>query len=331
MTNHRDPKISDIFYYFAEHTNLQSGRTMGRKIGVVQEILVKKLLLTSPRLRDSVVYEPKIRGRSGATHKVEFVFFQPLSAVTVPVNGSTAFPNATHIKISVSAVNAVARRAQFTLTVGENKIRGSMSEGELSSLKLRGLLEHHNAQLRLVSVTDTGARFSLLELENPKLSIESKRVGAQRFSNSESLGSGIQTIEKAKQASLVAIDFDLAFNKSILALTGRNGKRPFRSIVVLGNGVHWKKNDVAVLETYVDFTYLATDAAIIRYAEYVRRKADASGQPFKDFFMSYFNGMTKTPLDDFKVTKGDFTVICPENAPPLLDAAEAQICPYPGS
>ena len=31
----RDPKISDIFYYFQEHTNIANGRTAGRKIGTM--------------------------------------------------------------------------------------------------------------------------------------------------------------------------------------------------------------------------------------------------------------------------------------------------------
>jgi hypothetical protein len=57
---------------------------------------------------------------------------------------------------------------------------------------------------------------SVLDSEVPLASLESKRVGAQRFSGSDALGSGIQTIEKAKQTSLVAIDFDLQFNETML-------------------------------------------------------------------------------------------------------------------
>lgn len=39
MTRERDPRISEIFYYFEEHTDIASGRTVGRKIGVIQEII----------------------------------------------------------------------------------------------------------------------------------------------------------------------------------------------------------------------------------------------------------------------------------------------------
>lgn len=43
----RDPRISEIFYYFERHTSITSGRTVGRKIGVVQEIICMSLLLSS--------------------------------------------------------------------------------------------------------------------------------------------------------------------------------------------------------------------------------------------------------------------------------------------
>ena len=66
----RDERISDIFYYFEKYTSIASGRTAGRKIGTIQEILVRKLLHTDKRVTRAVVYEPRVPGRSGATHKV---------------------------------------------------------------------------------------------------------------------------------------------------------------------------------------------------------------------------------------------------------------------
>jgi hypothetical protein len=63
----RDPRISEIFYYFESHTDIATGRTVGRKIGVIQEIIIKKFLLTEPSIRDCLIYEPRLRGKSGAT------------------------------------------------------------------------------------------------------------------------------------------------------------------------------------------------------------------------------------------------------------------------
>ncbi|HYV81881.1 MAG TPA: hypothetical protein VE931_00120 [Pyrinomonadaceae bacterium] len=79
----RDPRISEIFYRLAEFTDTQSGRTMGRKIGVIQEIVCRKLLMQSQKLADSILFEPWLMGASGAEHKVEFVFFQPTVAMNL--------------------------------------------------------------------------------------------------------------------------------------------------------------------------------------------------------------------------------------------------------
>jgi hypothetical protein len=324
----RDPRISEIFYYFEEHTTLESGRTMGRKIGVVQEILVKKHILGSPVLRDSVVYEQSITGRSGASHKVEFVLFQPIGAAVLSPGERVDIPG-TPFSVKLESIDLKARRAKFAAKIGIGEIRGSMTEGEMCPMKVRTAMTEHRVQFRLSEVREGRARFAILEAGPPRATVESKRVGAQRFKGSDNLGRGIQSIEKAKQASLVAIDYDLAFNKSLLALTGRKTKRPYRSFVVLGNGVHWKPNDLAVLDTYVDFTYLAQDAGIIRYAEFVRQKAEAAGEEFKDYFMSYFEGMTKTPPDSFTVSAADFVALAPKGAPPLIDMLLAQISKYP--
>lgn len=67
---------------------------------------------------------------------------------------------------------------------------------------------------------------------------------------------------------------------------------------------------------------------IIRYAEYVRALAQKAGKDFFTFFMAYFNGMTKTSPDTFKVTADDFPPARPVASPPLLDVVAAQIHPF---
>jgi hypothetical protein len=52
----RDTRISEIFYYFERDTNIATGRTVGRKIGVIQEIIVKKFLLTELSIRDCLIF-----------------------------------------------------------------------------------------------------------------------------------------------------------------------------------------------------------------------------------------------------------------------------------
>lgn len=148
-------------------------------------------------------------------------------------------------------------------------------------------------------------------------SLESKRVGAQRFSGSDTLGAGIQTIEKAKQASLVAIDLDLKHNKQVKPLGTAAGEKKLLSFVALGNGVHWTAKDKAVLGTYVDYTFLVSDTGIVRYAEFVRDLAD-DDEDFLEAFMAYFKGMTTQPPDEFEVLDDDFVIVAPEDEPRTL-------------
>jgi hypothetical protein len=321
----RDPGISPIFYYFQEHTTLHSGRTVGRKIGVVQEILCKKLLLTSAAVRDCLIYEPKVPGRSGATHKVEFVLLQPTCAVVL--SKGQAFSILPKLAVSVLSTNPEKQTATIAVSAGKKKGRVTTRPGAL--IKASKFVPKGSQPIKVVSVEADKVRLTALDPGAPVASIESKRVGAQRFSSTSKLGSGIQTIEKAKQASLVAVDFDLRYNGNRLALSEAGAKRPFRSFVILGNGIHWKPQDLRVLETYVDCTYRVTDAAVLRYAEFVRGLAQQAQADFFPFFMAYFQGMTKTPPDAFAVSEGDFVAVRPSKAGPFLEAVERQIQPYP--
>jgi hypothetical protein len=186
------------------------------------------------------------------------------------------------------------------------------------------LLAERNLDLR-INQDGTNWFVDLLSREAPLVSIESKRVGAQRFFGSDKLGAGIQTIEKAKQASLVALDIDLRNNLTIKPLAANKPRRCI-SCVVLGNGVHWDEKDRAVMGTYVDYVFLLADEAIIRYADYIKSLAEAAKRDFLQFLMSYFQGMTKMIPDEFEV--GDTDLICLEpkaRRPGLLSVLERHI------
>ena len=322
----KDERISEIFYYFAEHTNIENGRTAGRKIGTIQEIIIRKHLHTDRRVMRAIVYEPRVQGRSRATHKVEFVFYQPLVAVSAGQGEIIAFDDLPEMQVSVekAPVSNHGAYAKILLTYGGRGTAHRLNVNTVHRLPdVGGRQFGVTASYVKAGVTEV----CLLDMGDPVASIESKRVGAQRFAGSEKLGAGIQTIEKAKQASLVAVDFDLQYNASLLCLAP-TGPRKFKSIVALGNGVHWTEHDLAVLETYVDNTFLVRDEVIIRYAEYVRKLAEAEGKPFFAYFMSYFNGMTKTPPDGFMVTADDFTPLRPADSGSLLDVVAGQIKPF---
>jgi carbon monoxide dehydrogenase subunit G len=234
------------------------------------------------------------------------------------------------LSLSVSKVDPERKSAAISLTYADRKVRCTMSTDKIiTSKNPRQLLKSGNLQIKAWIRDDGSVRFSILNLADPVASIESKRVGAQRFSGTEKLGSGIQTIEKAKQASLVAVDFDLKYNGTAMAIGGRDATRPYRSFVILGNGVHWTDHDLSVLDTYVDYTYLMHDSAIVRYAEYVREKAELAGEDFFSYFMSYFKGLTKTVADDFEVRDSDFVPVRPKDAAVLQDVLKKQFVGYP--
>jgi hypothetical protein len=347
VSTDRDPHISEIFYYMEGYTDTATGRTMGRKLGTIQEIICRKFLMQSQKLEDSVIFEPYLMGASGADHKVEFVFFQPRMAAEFSLKHTALgmFTTAksrqhrvggmiiTLLKLNGDAASFQLERDgetfRFTLRPHEilrDRTTKNRKTGEVTEVIVLG---DPDIALKVSRVEDDVVRLVVLNLRDVRASVESKRVGAQRFAGSEKLGSGIQTIEKAKQASLVAIDADLHFNHTIKALAAP-GARRYISIVVLGNGVHWTEKDRAILRTYVDFTFLVPDVSVIRYLEYVKTKADAAGMGFKDYLMAYFTGMTKTPPDSFHVDDGDFEIIEPAaETRSLLEILEQHIDDYP--
>lgn len=310
MARERDPSISEIFYYFETHTDIANGRTVGRKIGVIQEIIIKKFLLTSQKVRDCLIYEPRLRGKSGATHKVEFVLFAPICVVRLAV-GPAFRLRSPSLEIVVRKTVPADRKASIAVLTGEGPVTKTLAVEQAFALSVVDRGTSRLLFVKLVEVSATECRIAILDSGRPLASLESKRVGAQRFSSSDKLGSGIQTIEKAKQTSLVAVDFDLEFNDQMLSQSSGSPSRRFRSFALLGNGVHWTDHDLSVLETYVDFTIQVKDSAIIRYSEFVGTLARLRGAPFFAFFMGYFNGMTVTAPDAFEVTADDFVLLRP--------------------
>ena len=301
----RDPRISDVFYFFEALTSLDTGRTIGRKIGVVQEILLRKYLENDADIKRRMYLEQKLTGRSGASHKVEFswYFTRPSGSLE---NGATILPG-----LVLKEVDTSSHSVLVSVEGSDRPVTLGLGETTPHPRALRRALDEQRSDVRLAGVENGAASFDIVDKSDLLASLESKRVGAQRFRGTNKLGSGIQTIEKAKQASMVAIDLDLQYNHSVKPLEAV-GKKRLLSLVALGNGVHWGSKDKAVLGTYVDYTFLVRDSGIIRYAEYVR---DLLGddEDFLESFMNYFTGMTKQEPDDFVVNDDDFEIVVPES------------------
>lgn len=302
----KDERISEIFYFFEALTSLSSGRTVGRKIGVVQEVMLRWYLEQNEELKRRMYLEQLLHGASGASHKVEFSWY----AIT-PYEGLAAGDGIPGTQgLTIISADPTTERIRVGGPWHGKAIWLTAERPSPRAGPLRAHLDEHYIDVRLLEVTDAGAKVDVVDRKRLLASLESKRVGAQRFSGSQKLGSGIQTIEKAKQASLVAIDLDIQYNGTVKPLQGGKQKQLI-SLVALGNGVHWTPKDKAVLGNYVDYTFFVKDAGIIRYAEFVRSMA-ADDEEFLPFFMSYFKGMTKQEPDGFQVSDDDFAIIVPE-------------------
>lgn len=301
----RDDRISDIFYFFEALTTLSTGRTVGRKIGVVQEVLLRWYLEDSYLLRRRMYLEQKLQGASGASHKVEFSWY-----AIAPIHGLSPGAEIEGTSgLTLGSVDPSSDRVRICGPWGGTGIWLGAGGPTPRSGALRSHLDERHIDLRVVS-SEPDVHIDVVDRSRLLASLESKRVGAQRFSSSENLGSGIQTIEKAKQASLVAVDIDIHYNGSVKPLQDPQAQKGTISIVALGNGVHWTAKDRAVLGTYVDYTYLVKDAAIIRYARYIQELMN-DGDDFLVYFMDYFQGMTKQDRDEFEVTDQDFEIVEP--------------------
>lgn len=315
----RDQRISDVFYHFEALTSLNSGRTVGRKIGVVQEVILRRYLEASEPLRRRMYLEQKLTGISGASHKVEFSWYA--IACHPDLQAGDEVPSSGGLV--VEELDEAAGAARVSGPWGAKTFLLEVGVATPRSGPMRAHLDAHGLDLRLGETPD-GLYLDVVDRTRLLASLESKRVGAQRFASSDKLGSGIQTIEKAKQASLVAIDLDLKNNGSVKPLeTG--GQKQTLSFVALGNGVHWTEKDRAVLGTFVDFTFLVRDAAIIRYADFVAELMP-DGDDALQHFMDYFQGMTKQGPDGFVAHDEDFTIITPaDETRSLREVIEAHL------
>lgn len=322
--------ISDIFYYFENFTDLKNNRTVGRKIGVLQEIIIRKYLERSAEISHRMLLEYPVVGVSGATHKLEFVVCSIADRLRLPLGQNLDYSGIELELTSLQAAGAaIAGHWEVEETARRTAFKSPISlGGNFGSAAFRDRFKTEGLIPRLTKIEADFVEISLLDPRDVLISIESKRVGAQRFSDSEKLGAGIQTIEKAKQTALVAVDIDLNLNRVVKAQAVLGQPRKYLSVVVLGNGVHWEAKSRKVLDTFVEHAFLVPDVAIIRYCEYVRKLAEQAGQDFLAFFMKYFKGMTIQLADDFAVTDADFVSITGTSGISLIALMEQHIAEH---
>jgi len=284
------------------------GHVLGRKIGVIQEIMIWKLLRSSELVRQRVLGEIWVAGKSGARHKVEFVLLSNILSTCV-TTGDVLDLKTRNLTIDVGEID----EEHVQVKIPEiSEVPCVIYVSELNGVgipkKYRQALDDLSIAIKVLEVKNGKARLCVLNLSDPLVDIESKRVGIEETKGE--LLVGPQSIEKAKQTALVAIDLRRKYGR---AWKYNHEMGRLISIAVLGNGASWKQKDLAILSEYMDYTAVIRDNSVVRYVKWViSQNKDSTISPDKAL-LGHFKGTKSTPLDAFQVRPDDFETIHPKS------------------
>jgi hypothetical protein len=268
------------------------GHKIGRKVGDMLELVVMAKIYADKDLSKRIVYEPKLLGATGAGHKVEFAFFESDQS---PVDGKPfGFIECKKVGVEVTkhsltkdgllvlSLNEVLKipltRAwmvhdlHFELSVTDISDAGIEVSTQATSLQPNRITLVPQQNIKLVVTEDgvlhiLGPEDSLRQIPGivricKYLRFEAIKGGSSTWSLWDCL-TGPQTIEKAKQASLVAMDV----RKRVDGQWGRDDlteeQKTITSILVLTEASHWEEKSRKVITLCVDHTIIIPDEIIV--------------------------------------------------------------------
>lgn len=288
--------ITSVYKCIANY-NLK-GHQIGRKIGDMLEILTMGAVYQNMQLVERLSTEEKLEGYTTAGHKVEFGFFNSnqgerqlfgaIECKCVGVEETTSGKNNRHLRklkagetfsidfsgrwqpapitfkltskrivndesveVDISANSAPALSRSFVFSVGEN-IKIVIDENN----NCLATTTHGNMLDEIPSIIRTCKTIRLQGISN----------GVATFALFDCL-TGPQTIEKAKQASLVAMDL----RKKVDGYWGKEevpaGKKHMTFVHVLCEFSHWEEKSRNVIKTCIDHNVIVPDAIIIKAFE----------------------------------------------------------------
>lgn len=296
--------ISNIYRYI-ESYNLK-GHQIGRKVGDMLELITLSKVYNVPELRQRLKIEPKLEGFTKAGHKVEFAFFnkpetnppsdligfieckkvgvEVTASKTLLVKGEketvalsckpdwlTKLRGAGEFKfyISMDAVGANEARVSCQVTGSDDRTKMNVPIG--GKIKL-GLVETGDAFMlnpdeHLIKIKPLIRDCLVLELDSIKDAKCKWRV--------YDCLTGPQTIEKAKQASLVAMDL----RKKVSGKWGKEELKPeeagFVSMLVIGEVSHWEPKSRHVVRCCIDHSLVVPDEVVIAAFERFQKEFGA--------------------------------------------------------
>ena len=284
------PYLSDLFKHI-EGFNMM-GHQIGRKVGDMLELVVMAKVHSNPELAKRVIYEPKMIGATGAGHKVEFGFYEntgqfninkpfgfiECKKVGVEVTKDTTTRNSLRNLSLNQNINIVLRRKWLKTPVHFDLRIIALSKDRVNvEIKITGQKPckidiFQGGSIKLV-VTEDGRLHLLGPTENLReisgIVRVCKYINLEKISDDQCSWSlydcltGPQTIEKAKQASLVAMDI----RKLVDGRWGKddinNSEKTITSILVITEASHWEEKSRKVITTCIDHNIIIPDEIIV--------------------------------------------------------------------
>jgi hypothetical protein len=282
--------ISGVFKYIESYHLM--GHQIGRKVGDMLELIVMGKIFSDPQLSRRVIIEPKVLGITGAGHKVEFGFYEDEKAkkedlpfgiieckkVGVEVTKSnsirSSFLNVDTGKEVTLSFNPAWVDSAFSFNFKVIKISNNCATLALSvNGNSVGTVDVTVGETLKIAIDENKNGFFL----GPKQSLRDvegvvrlcRIVKLQNISALQTVWgvydclTGPQTIEKAKQAALVAMDVRRKVD-------GKWGKEDIKeedksviSILVLTEASHWEAKSRKVITTCIDHNIIVPDEIIV--------------------------------------------------------------------
>ena len=283
--------ITSVYKYISNY-HLKRHQ-IGRKIGDMLEIITMHEVHRSPQLRTRLITEGKLEGFTHAGHKVEFGFRDCENGISKLFGAIEC--KCVGVEVTTDGKGSACKRkieqsASFSLRFGGNW----MSEPIIVNITVMEIRE----KSALISVNDNLGSlecvFDLPVASNFKIVIDENQIplvsapegnmlndipGIIRLCKIISLDSitadnciftinncltGPQTIEKAKQASFVAMDL----RKKIDGYWGKEEvnevDKTMNFIHVICEFSHWEEKSRSVINTCIDHNVIVPDAVIIK-------------------------------------------------------------------
>lgn len=285
--------VTSVYKCIANY-NLK-GHQIGRKIGDMLEILTMGAIYQDPQLVERLSTEEKLEGYTTAGHKVEFGFFHndhgrhqlfgAIECKCVGVEETTSGKNNRHLRklqVDESFTLDFSGRWQPTPINFELIVKRIINESTVEA----EIFANATSTVRRVFTFSVGENIKVIVDENnrcfvttangnmldevPTIIRTCKIIRFQGISNGTATFAlfdcltGPQTIEKAKQASFVAMDL----RKKVDGYWGKEevpaGQKHMTFVHVLCEFSHWEEKSRNVITTCIDHNLIVPDAIIIK-------------------------------------------------------------------